>query len=93
MVLEKRSTRTELKPTLALLKIFCAALAYKLDLSSIVLFLHVIRSLDSFKVNSRDFFLKPVRRKRTRVLWFIENLNGQIQRSTYLRRASLRKDY
>ena len=57
MVLEKRSTRTELKPTLALSKIFCAALAYKLDLSSIVLFLHVIRSLDTFQVNSRDFSL------------------------------------
>ena len=57
MVLEKRSTRTELKPTLALLKIFCAALAYKLDLSSIVLFLHVIRSLDTLQVNNRDFSL------------------------------------
>ena len=57
MVLEKRSTRTELKPTLTLLKIFCAALAYKLDLSSIVLFLHVIRSLDTFQVNNRDFSL------------------------------------
>ena len=43
MVSEKRSTRKEIKPTLALLKRFCAPLAYKLDLSSIVLFLHVIR--------------------------------------------------
>ena len=67
MVSEKRSTRKEIKPTLALLKRFCAPLAYKLDLSSIVLFLHVIRSLDSFEVHNRDFFLKPVRRKRTRV--------------------------
>ena len=91
MVSEKPSTRKEIKPTLALLKRFCAPLAYKLDLSSIVLFLHVIRSLDSFEVHNRDFFLKPVRRKRTRVLWFIENLNGQIQSSTYLRRASLRR--
>ena len=93
MVSEKRSTRKEFKPTLALLKRFRAPLAYKLDLSPIVLLLPVIISLDSFKVNNRDFFLKPVRRKRTKVLWFIENLNGQIQRSTYLRRASLRKDY
>ena len=91
MVSEKPSTRKEIKPTLALLKRFCAPLAYKLDLSSIVLFLHVIRSLDSFEIHNRDFFLKPVRRKRTRVLWFIENLNGQIQSSTYLRRASLRR--
>ena len=60
MVSEKRSTRKEFKPTLALLKRFRAPLAYKLDLSSIVLLLHVIISLDSFKVNNRDFFLKPV---------------------------------